>query len=276
MLSIHWFAGIAIASTLSLVPGAAAAKPKPAPEPEVLVPLDPNQGQLPESITTDEDGNIYASIGTTIAVIDPDGNYSTFATLPIPTGGFVTGLLGGIIFADPARMSGKSSHVFSCRLSAISILALAVFTLIVRIPPPAYKWSEEVLARKEIGNFLRDDRAITQAWQHILDEARRGGISFDELAGQIDTAVGNPYEESFEQLSELPPDPALPSAATVEMLRHYAERRRDASRALAEGLRTHNPAQIRHALEEDSYFRRLSAGRRLPAEHSCDPAYDPA
>jgi rhomboid protease GluP len=164
-------------------------------------------------------------------------------------GGFVTGLLGGIIFADPARMSGKSSHVFSRRLSAISILALAVFTLIVRIPPPAYKWSEEVLARKEIGNFLRDDRAITQAWQHILDEARRGGVSFDELAGQIDTAVGNPYEESFEQLSELPPDPALPSAATVEMLRDYAGRRRDASRALAEGLRTHNPAQIRHALE---------------------------
>lgn len=164
-------------------------------------------------------------------------------------GGFVTGLLGGIIFADPARMSGKSSHVFSSRLSAISVLALAVFTLIVQIPPPAYKWSEEVLARKEIGNFLRDDQAITQAWQHILDEARRGGISFDELAGQIDTAVGNPYEESFEQLSELPPDPALPSAATVEMLRDYAERRRDASRALAEGLRTHNPAQIRHALE---------------------------
>jgi len=167
-------------------------------------------------------------------------------------GGFVTGLLGGIIFAGPATatINRKASHVFGCgRLAAISILALAVFTLIVRIPPPAYKWSEEVLARKEIGNFLRDDLAISQAWQRILDDARRGGVSFDELAGRIDTAVGNPYEESFEQLSELPPDPALPSAATVEMLRHYAERRRDASRALAEGLRTHNPGQIRHALE---------------------------
>jgi rhomboid protease GluP len=29
----------------------------------------------------------------------------------------------------------------------------------------------------------------------------------------------------------------------------YGERRRGASRALAEGLRTHNPGQIRHALE---------------------------
>lgn len=167
-------------------------------------------------------------------------------------GGFVTGLLGGMIFVDPATatINRKASHVFGRgRLAATSILALGVFTLIAQIPPPAYKWSEEVLARKEIGNFLRDDLAISQAWQHILDDARRGRVSFDELAGRIDTAVGNPYEESFEQLSELPPDPALPSAATIEMLRHYAERRRDASRALAEGLRTHNPGQIRHALE---------------------------
>ena len=165
-------------------------------------------------------------------------------------GGFVTGLLGGIIFASPAGISRKASHGFGRgRLAAICAFVLAVFMLVIRIPPPPYKWSEEVLARKEIGNFLRDDVAISQAWQRILNDARRSGVSFDELAGRIDTAVGDRYEESFEQLSELPPDPALPSAATVEMLRDYAERRRDASRALAEGLRTNNPGQIRDALE---------------------------
>ena len=164
-------------------------------------------------------------------------------------GGFVSGLLGGIIFANPT-VSGKVSHWFGrIRLAAACAFALAIVTLIIRIPPLAYKWSEEVLARKEIGDFLRDDVAISWTWQRILDEARRSGISFDELAGQIDTAVGDRYEESFEQLSEIPPDSALPSAATVEMLRDYAERRRDASRALAEGLRTNNPQQIRHALE---------------------------
>jgi rhomboid protease GluP len=35
----------------------------------------------------------------------------------------------------------------------------------------------------------------------------------------------------------------------VDRLRQYAERRRDASRALAEGLRAHKPQQIRDALE---------------------------
>ena len=62
--------------------------------------------------------------------------------------------------------------------------------------------------------------------------------------------MSDPYEESFEHLSHILPNPAMPSAATLEMLRHYAELRRDASRALVEGLRTHNPGQIRKALEK--------------------------
>lgn len=171
-------------------------------------------------------------------------------------GGFLAGILSGIIFARPIdaikEVSGRS------RLFAGGAFALAIVILISQIPVRAYRWSEEVLARKEIGEFLRDDAAISQAWQGMLDEGKRGDISFDELAGRIDTAVGDRYEESFEQLTHLPPNPALPSAATVEMLRHYAERRRDASRALAEGLRAHKPEQIRDALEMARQSRQLS------------------
>ena len=171
-------------------------------------------------------------------------------------GGFLTGILGGIIFARPIdavrSVSGRS------RLLAGSVFALAIIILSSQIPVRAYRWSEEVLARKEIGEFLRDDVAISHAWQTILDEGKRGDISFDQLAGRIDTAVGDRYEESFEQLSHLPPNPALPSAATVEILRHYAERRRDASRALAEGLRANKPEQIRDALEMAKQSRQLS------------------
>lgn len=171
-------------------------------------------------------------------------------------GGFLAGILSGIIFARPIdaikEVSGRS------RLFAGGAFALAIVILISQIPVRAYRWSEEVLARKEIGEFLRDDAAISQAWQGMLDEGKRGDISFDELAGRIDTAVGDRYEESFEQLAHLPPNPALPSAATVEMLRHYAERRRDASRALAEGLRAHKPEQIRDALEMARQSRQLS------------------
>jgi rhomboid protease GluP len=171
-------------------------------------------------------------------------------------GGFLTGILGGIIFARPIDAVRSVSR--RSRLLAGSVFALAIIILSSQIPVRAYRWSEEVLARKEIGEFLRDDVAISHAWQTILDEGKRGDISFDQLAGRIDTAVGDRYEESFEQLSHLPPNPALPSAATVEILRHYAERRRDASRALAEGLRANKPEQIRDALEMAKQSRQLT------------------
>jgi len=177
-------------------------------------------------------------------------------------GGFLTGILGGIIFARPINVINPVSH--RRRLLAAGVFALAIVILISQIPVRAYRWSEEALARKEIGEFLRDDVAISQAWQSILNQGKRGDISFDELAGRIDTAVGDRYEENFEQLSHLPPNPALPSAATVEMLRHYAERRRDASRALAEGLRANEPALIRDALEMEKQSRQLTQPDRDP------------
>lgn len=134
--------------------------------------------------------------------------------------------------------------------------------LFSRIPEPAYLWREEVLARREIGQFLRDDALIDRAWQKILEDSKRGGTSFDALAGRIDAAIGDRYAESFEQLSELPFNPALPSSARLEALRDYAEQRRDASRSLAEGLRAHDPVQIRNALEQ---ARRSRQGVQPPA-----------
>lgn len=165
-------------------------------------------------------------------------------------GGFAAGLLGGIVFALPAGLPQRSACRFNrIRVCGTGVYFLAIAILVSQIPVRPYRWSEEALARREIGEFLREDAAITQAWRSILDEARQNGISFDELAGRIDSSVGDRYEESFEELSRLPSDPALPSAPAVEMLRDYAERRRDASRAFAEGLRTHDAKQIRDALE---------------------------
>ncbi len=179
-------------------------------------------------------------------------------------GGFIAGILGGIILARPIDLTKRVSQ--RSRLFAGNAFVLAIAILISQIPAPAYRWSEEVLMRREIGEFLRDDAAISHAWQNILDEGKRGSISFDELAGRIDTAVGDRYEESFEQLSHLPPDPALPSAAAVEVLRHYAERRRDASRALAEGLRAGKTAPILDALEMEKESRQLTQPDRAGAE----------
>jgi rhomboid protease GluP len=164
-------------------------------------------------------------------------------------GGFLTGMLGGILLAQSGIAKEARQTPLRSRLVAGAAITLSIGVLFSQAPKPAYRWSEELQARKEIGEFLRDDVAITRDWQNILDEGAHGNISFEEMAGRIDTAVSDRYEESFEQLTHSPHDPDLPSAARVDRLRQYAERRRDASRALTEGLRAHKPEQIRDALE---------------------------
>ena len=59
-------------------------------------------------------------------------------------------------------------------------------------------------------------------------------------------------------MSLLPVNPSLPSADSMEMLLHYAELRRDASRSLAEGLRKKDARKIREAMVLEKQSRELA------------------
>jgi sugar lactone lactonase YvrE len=65
----------------------------------VIATLDPSQGQLPESITADDAGNVYLSMSTTVWKVSPDGQHAPapFATLPVAANGitFALGLKFG-------------------------------------------------------------------------------------------------------------------------------------------------------------------------------------
>jgi sugar lactone lactonase YvrE len=77
---IRAFALCAVGAVVA--PGAAAAKPE---RPLALESIATLTGQLPESITTDDRGNLYFSSATASRVIkrSPDGQLSTFGILPI-------------------------------------------------------------------------------------------------------------------------------------------------------------------------------------------------
>jgi rhomboid protease GluP len=161
--------------------------------------------------------------------------------------GFVAGILIGVAVARPLE-AAQAVPVGSRVLAGVAYV-LATAYLATHVPAPEYRWSDEVLARKEINQFLREDEVISGAWCTILEDGKRSGATFDELAGRVDHTIAAQYEQSFEQLSALHLSPTLPSAAAVEKLRRYAELRRDASRALADGLRAKDSARIRDALE---------------------------
>lgn len=151
------------------------------------------------------------------------------------SGGFATGVLGGLVLLPAPGHTGNLW--LRRRLIASALLVGAVAWLVAALPEPAYRWTEELAARREIGAFLREESDIGRAWQGVIIESRRPDASFDEIAGHIDSEIAARYEDSFDQLSRLHLDPAAPSAGQLERLRRYAESQRDASRALVNTLR---------------------------------------
>jgi rhomboid protease GluP len=174
-------------------------------------------------------------------------------------GGFVAGLLAGAALVRPLA-SGRRNLLGRYRGQAASAaqwlagftLVAALVLMVIGIPSPRYRWSEEVMAREEIQAFIGEDRRLARQWTRLLGDARKSGATFDDLAGRIESEVALPYQESFEDLSEIRLSPEAPSAAALQNLRRYAETRRDASRALVEGLRAHDMERVRDALEQAS------------------------
>ena len=76
-----------------------------------LVSFNPSLGELPESLTTDDFGNLYISAGGTIRKFDTNHHLSTLATVPIPAGAFSVGvkvgpdgyiyMASGALFTEP-------------------------------------------------------------------------------------------------------------------------------------------------------------------------------
>lgn len=161
-------------------------------------------------------------------------------------GGFVTGSTAGFALLKP--FATKDPSLRRTQRLVAGAFGLVVAALVASIPDPVYRWSDEQAARGEIREFIGEDARINAHLKKILEEGRTGGASFEQLAGRIEAEVTESYEQSFEQLSALRVGPGLPSAATLDQLRRYAEARRDASHALAEGVRKNDPQQIRDAL----------------------------
>lgn len=150
-------------------------------------------------------------------------------------GGLITGILASIIF----------SQTITARVMPIKITLVAGFAIIlastmlfINLPAPKYRWSDELLLRDHINAFVYENQAINRSWLDIINESKQGKKTADELAGQIDTTISQPLEQSLEQLSTLPQNQALPSAAQLEKIKEYAKERSAASKQSAEQLRT--------------------------------------
>jgi len=149
-------------------------------------------------------------------------------------GGFTAGILTSIFLLKPINIS-----IVTKKLSygAIILLAIATSLLFQNMPKPKYLWRDELLLQNKINEFTFQEQEINRSWLEILHEQKKSGLSLNELAGKVETKISEPYEDSFEKLSQLPSNAALPSAVKLKSLIAYTKQRKEESKALAEKFR---------------------------------------
>ena len=180
MMNIKSFAGLTLASTLSLAPQLASAAP-----PATLVSLNPALGQLPESITSDAAGNLYISIGTSIGKVTPAGVLSTFADLPVPGGSFTTGLKfgpDGYLYAATAGFTPDPAVAFVWRISPNG----SQVEEYAELDPNGFP---NDLAFDDDGNLYVTDPFLAQIWKIDEDGGADVWLNHPLLAANFD----NPY-----------------------------------------------------------------------------------
>jgi len=149
-------------------------------------------------------------------------------------GGLVAGIVASVFLSQ--SITARTMPLRYKWASFITIVLASSF-LMSHLPKPKYRWSDELLLRNEINQFLYEDQAINRKWLEIEYESQQGDKSFEELAKQIDFGISKPYEQSLEKLSKLPNDPALPSSKRLESILRNTEAKKQHADALVKELK---------------------------------------
>ena len=162
-------------------------------------------------------------------------------------GGFGAGSVAAVCLVRPFAVGSEMPRAW--RLAALGVLTAASAALTLAVPAPSYRWRDELAARRQLSEFVGEEQRISTHWQRLLSQGQAGRLTFEQLAGRVDSEITGEYDQSFEELSSLRLPDAAPSAAGVDAARRYVDIRRQASRELAQGLRAHDRRRIDAALD---------------------------
>jgi rhomboid protease GluP len=161
-------------------------------------------------------------------------------------GGLVAGLLLGLVLARP--WTTQSPGVQRGRSGAAAVLVFGIALLVLRLPEPLYRYGEEIQVRNAIQSYVQQDIATQQQWNTLLQTGPASGLSFNQIAGRVDSDIAPAYARSFEQLMQVRPTTAVPSAQQLVQLQTYAAQRAEAAHELADSLRSNDAQTIRRLL----------------------------
>jgi sugar lactone lactonase YvrE len=181
--------GVSVALGLGAL--VAAAPPGTPEQPTVVVNFNPGLTQLPESMTSDPDGNLFASnFSGAIQKIDPQtGTFSTVATLLLPTGAVLTGIKvgpDGLIYVTSASFSSSPSGAFLWRVSPTT----GAYERFATLDPNGFP---NDLVFQDDGSIILTDPFLAQLWK--IDTAGNASVF---LASPL--FAGDPIAPAFSGL----------------------------------------------------------------------------
>jgi sugar lactone lactonase YvrE len=190
MMRNRFFVGIGIVSALSALdtPLALAGHHQHQAELQKLLALDPSLGQLPESLTMDDEGSIFMSMSNVIAKVTPGLALSTYATLPLPPGAHLA--LGVKVGPDDCLYNVSGAFIAD--------------------PPGAFVW--RICAEDEVELFATldpsgfpNDLAFDEAGLLYVTDPFLGRIWRVDQNGGVEVWLDDPL------LDGNPADPVLPA-----------------------------------------------------------------
>lgn len=163
-------------------------------------------------------------------------------------GGLIAGVLLARVLAVP--WTTLSPRPGAGRWLALAALLMGIGELVRHIPAPIYVFHEEIAAQDAIQRFALADQQFRRQWDEIMTAPSARQLSFEALAGRVESTLVVGYARSFDQLVAAAPGSPVPSAGALGDMQAYAFEQVQATRELADGLRAKDPQKIRDAVRQ--------------------------
>jgi rhomboid protease GluP len=153
-------------------------------------------------------------------------------------GGLTGGLLLGMAVCRPLALPRRARQAVPRAVAGAVIGLAAVCVGLYYLPKCRYDIVAEQAFLKERQSLGAAEKKAIDAFNSLLEQAQTGKLSDTDFAQQLDTQVIVPWDDMADRLAGIPLSDPSPSKPLRDALMLFYQTRRDASRALGEGLRT--------------------------------------